>query len=511
MSKLLNLAVKTYLKYVHHSLHKAASTPIVTQEKVFSKLLANFKNTKYGKLHSIRQVNNIATFQKALPVTGYEELKPYIERMMKGENDVLVGGSVRFFSKSSGTTNDKSKYIPVPRVNLFKNHIKSSWDSLALFYDKRPDAELFNKKSLVVCGSISHYEQNPKTIIGDISAIMTKNMPSVARSFYTPDFETAMLPDWEEKIKRITKITLDQDVVMVGGVPTWLLVIFRELIKHTGKENMLEIWPNLQGYFHGGVGFNPYLEQFKKLIPSDKFVYQEVYNASEGFFGVQDGLSEDGMMLLINNGVFFEFLPVSEWEKSDPYSLTLDEVDLNTPYAIVITSNNGLMRYKVGDVVEFTSKTPFKFKIKGRTQHFINTFGEEVMVDNTDKAIGLTCQTFDATISDYTAGPIYMSESDKGGHEWVVEFDKEPHDIAKFAIVLDENLRKLNSDYDAKRAYDLALLPLKLINVPKGTFHKWLQSRNKLGGQHKVPRLANHREFIEALLDHSQLRTTVKR
>lgn len=511
MSKLLNSAVRAYLSVIHRMLEKSTAAPIESQEKVLFKLLANFRNTKYGKQHDIRHIKDADTFARAYPVVGYDDIKPYIERMMKGESDVLVGGNVRFFSKSSGTTNDKSKFIPVTRANLYKNHLRSAWDSLSLFYKKRPDAQLFHKKSLMISGSITHYPEFPKAVVGDISAIMTKNMPSVARSFYTPDIETAMLPDWDEKIRRITEQVGDQDVVMFGGVPTWLLVTFRELLNKKGKNNLLEIWPNLQGYLHGGVGFEPYIEQFKALIPSKDFIYQEVYNASEGFFGVQQYNEDDGMLLLVNNGVYYEFLPMDQWESDNPQSVPLSEVETGKPYAILITSNNGLARYKMGDVVEFTSTKPYKFKIKGRTQHYINIFGEEVMVDNTDKAMALTCQAFQASINNYTVGPVYMSTSMKGGHEWVVEFDKKPADVEAFISALDNNLRQLNSDYDAKRSYDLALVRLKMTIVPTGTFHRWLQSRNKLGGQNKVPRLANHRQFVDALLMHSGISAAIKR
>ncbi|MCO6462034.1 MAG: GH3 auxin-responsive promoter family protein [Saprospiraceae bacterium] len=501
MSKILNNVIKTYLAFVHQMLEKSIDKPIESQEKVFQKLIANFRNTKYGKIHSIRHVKSQADFSKAYPVVDYEKTKPYIERMMKGESDVLIGGSVRFFSKSSGTTSDKSKYIPVTRANLYKNHIKSAWDSLALFYRKRPDAQLFNKKSLMISGSISHLPEYPKAIIGDISAIMTKNMPSIARSFYTPDLETAMISDWEEKIQRITHQVGTQDVVMFGGVPTWLLVTFRELLKKYNKNNLLEIWPNLQGYLHGGVGFQPYEEQFKALIPSENFIYQEIYNASEGFFGIQQYNEDDSMLLLVNNSVFYEFLPISEWESDNPASVSLKDVETGQPYALIITSNNGLTRYKVGDVIEFTSVRPYKFKIKGRTQQYINIFGEEVMMDNTDKAMSMTCKSMNASVENYSVGPVFLTTSEKGGHEWIVEFNKSPKDLQAFASLLDKNLRLLNSDYDAKRSYDIALLELKLTPVPSGTFHKWLQSKNKLGGQHKVPRLANHRQIIQSLMD----------
>ncbi|KXK17034.1 MAG: GH3 auxin-responsive promoter family protein [Saprospiraceae bacterium] len=501
MPKLLNSAVKVYLKLVHGMLERSITAPIEAQEKVFNKLIFNFKNTKYGKLNGIKHVKNYESYHKAYPVVTYDHLKPFIERMMKGESDVLIGGNVRFFSKSSGTTNDKSKFIPVTRANLYKNHLKSAWDSLSLFYRKRPDAELFNKKSLMISGSLSHFPEYPKAIVGDISAIMTKNMPTIARSFYTPDLEIAMLSDWNEKIARITEQVGSQDVVMFGGVPTWLLVTFRELLKKQNKENLLEIWPNLQGYLHGGVGFSPYVEQFKALIPSKDFIYQEIYNASEGFFGIQQHNSDEDMLLLVNNSVFYEFLPMSEWEKDSPEAIPLKDVETGKPYAILITSNNGLARYMMGDVVEFSSTCPYKFKIKGRTQHYINIFGEEVMVDNTDKALAMTCQATGSSIDNYTVGPIYLTTAMKGGHEWIVEFNKKPEDINAFGQLLDNNLRTLNSDYDAKRSYDLALMPLKLTIVPVGTFHRWLQSRNKLGGQNKVPRLANHRNYIDALLE----------
>lgn len=501
MPKLLNNAVKAYLKLVHGMLERSTAAPIEAQEKVFNKLIFNFKNTKYGKLHGIRHVKNYESYRKAYPVVTYEQLKPFIERMMKGESDVLIGGNVRFFSKSSGTTNDKSKFIPVTRANLYKNHLRSAWDSLSLFYQKKPDAELFHKKSLMISGSLSQFPEYPKAVVGDISAIMTKNMPTIARSFYTPDVEIAMLSDWNEKIARITEQVGSQDVVMFGGVPTWLLVTFRELLKRHNKENLLEIWPNLQGYLHGGVGFSPYVEQFKSLIPSKDFIYQEIYNSSEGFFGIQQHNSDDDMLLLVNNSVFYEFLPVSEWEKEAPEAISLKEVEVGKSYAMLITSNNGLARYMIGDVVEFSSIKPYKFIIKGRTQHHINIFGEEVMVDNTDKALAMTCRVTGASIDNYTVGPVYLTTSMKGGHEWIVEFNKKPADIETFTQLLDDNLRSLNSDYDAKRSYDLALIRLKLTTVPVGTFHRWLQSRNKLGGQNKVPRLANHRTYIDGLLN----------
>lgn len=500
MSKLINQIVKKYLKYVNYSLSKSLANPIQTQEKVFYKLLQNFKNTKYGKSHSLKSVKTMDSFKKALPLVAYEDIQPYIERMLYGESDVLVAGTVRYFSKSSGTTNDKSKFIPVPRQNLYGNHFKGSWDSLALFYNKAPDAELFHRKSLMISGSMAPFHGYPKNFIGDISAVMTHNMPTLARRFYTPKMTTAMLPNWDEKIVKITNEIIHQDVTMFGGVPTWLLVIFKEVLKKSGKSNLLELWPNLKGYFHGGVGFAPYYNQFKELIPSKAFIYHEIYNASEGFIGVQDLIHTPGMALLVNNALFYEFVPMDQWESPDPETVTLKDVEINKPYAIIISSNNGLMRYKIGDVVSFSSTKPYRFMVTGRTQHFINAFGEELMVANSDKALSMTCLEMNVNIVDYTAAPVYMTSTGKGAHEWLIEFERPPADIELFTRRLDANLRSINSDYDAKRSFDLAMEMLKITSLPRGTFHNWMRERKKLGGQNKVPRLANHRNFVDDIL-----------
>jgi hypothetical protein len=475
--------------------------PLHTQQKVLDRLVARAGYTKYGKQFGLPQVKKAADYKKALPVVRYDDLKPYIRRMMDGEADVLVPGTVMNYSKSSGTTSDVSKFIPVPAQNRVRNHIKGSWDNLALFYRKQPKAQLFQRKSLLIAGSISKYENNPKVRIGDISALLAYHIPPVGRPFFAPDVPTAILADWNEKLYKITRATAYEDMAMIGGVPTWLVVLCQKILEYTGKKNMLEVWPNLQAYFHGGVGFGPYKEQFRKLIPSDNFIYQEIYNASEGFFAVQDQLHEPGMMLFINNAIYYEFVPEGHWENPDPPVLDVSEIELNKPYAILISSNNGLMRYMVGDVVQFTSLSPLRLEITGRIKHFINVFGEEVMVHNTDQAIAEACQEFGAHVSDYSVAPIYLSGAQRGGHEWLIEFETAPVNMVAFANYLDQRLRAANSDYNAKRTDDIALQTLKLTTLPVGSFHKWLDQKRKLGAQTKVPRLCNDRRYVDEILD----------
>jgi hypothetical protein len=426
--------------------------------------------------------------------------------MMRGVPDVLWPGEVNWYSKSSGTTSDKSKFIPVPESNLFGCHIAGSWDSLAMLYENRPDMEIFRYKNLVMSGSFSELEGYPKTRYGDVSAVLTEHMPAIGRLFYTPDFETVLQPDFEKKIEQVAELTSKRDdIVMFGGVPTWLIVLFRLILEKTGKSNMLEVWPRLQAYMHGGVGFEPYRQTFRELIPSDDFAYQEIYNASEGYFGAQCDLQQRDMLLLTDNGVFYEFVPMEEWEKDHPKTVTIGDVELGKVYAILISANNGLWRYQPGDTVVFTRKYPHCFQIAGRTKQFINAFGEEVMVGDTDKAVAETCRQLNAVVAEYTAAPIYFGDGQKkGGHEWIIEFEKPPADLAQFNRLLDETLQRINSDYEAKRFKSMALEQLRLRSVPKGTFLAWMRARGKFGNQNKVPRLANHRRFVEEILEMSK-------
>lgn len=473
--------------------------PVLTQRKIFDYLIFRGEETEYGKKFDFGSITGRKEFADRVPVVEYDDIKKYISRMMYGEADVLWPGVVDWFSKSSGTTSDKSKFIPVSRENLRKCHIKGSWDVVTFLYNDRPESRIFEDKNLVMGGSISHFDAHPETRFGDISGIMLYNMPSIGRPFYSPDFETALESDWDIKIEKMAHICSAESICMFGGVPTWTIVLFRRILEMTGKDNMLEVWPDVQTYVHGGVGFDPYKKYFKELLPSDSFNYLEVYNASEGYFAIQNNLSEEGMLLLMDNGVYYEFMPVEEYGSENPKTVLLEEVELDKNYALIITTNSGLWRYMMGDTISFTSLKPHKIKITGRTKHFINVFGEEVMVSNTDRALARTCEDHDAVVNEYSVGPVFFKGESKGGHEWLIEFTKEPLDIEQFASDLDLNLQSINSDYEAKRYGNMALDPLLLTKVPVGTFMNWMKIRGKLGGQNKVPRLSNSRNYIDEI------------
>jgi GH3 auxin-responsive promoter len=502
MKWLINEAVKRYLALRMKRIEYYMLHPEVTQERWLRKILDNARTTEFGRRYDFASIQSVETFRDRVPAHEYDDIKNDIHRMMHGERNVLWPGEINWYSKSSGTTSDKSKFIPVPYSNLFQCHVAGAWDSVALLYANKPDMAGFQYKHLFVPGSFQPLSNYPKTRVGDISAILVQHMPTIAKLFYTPDFHTVLEPNFEEKIQKIADITSKQnDIALFGGVPTWIIVLFRMILEKTGKKNMLEVWPHLQAYVHGGVGFEPYRETFRTLIPSDNFVYQEIYNASEGYFGAQCDLATNDMLLLADNGVFYEFVPFEEWQKKHPKTVLLSDVQLGEVYAIMITSNNGLWRYLPGDTVVFTRKYPFCFQITGRTRQFINAFGEEVMVGDTDKALADACRQMNAAVSEYTAAPVYFSrENDKGGHEWVVEFDKEPADLELFRRVLDESLQRINSDYEAKRYKGIALERLSLQPVPRGTFLRWMRARGKFGNQNKVPRLANHRRFVEEVM-----------
>ncbi len=501
MRKWINQGFKWYYRQRYRQLRKFMERPHAVQARVLQQLLQAARYTEYGQRYDFRSITNAATFAERLPLTDYETLQPMIERMMRGERDVLWSGQVRWFSKSSGTTSDKSKFLPVPGQNLKKCHIRGTWDTMALFYHNQPDARQFECKSMIMGGSLQAYPPFPKTQIGDVSAIMIHHMPIVGRPFYTPDLKTALLDDWEVKLERLAQAgASEKRIVMIGGVPTWTVMLFRRILELTGKQHMLEVWPDFQLYIHGGVSFTPYRKQFEAFFPSDQVSYQEIYNASEGYFAAQDNLREEGMLLLLNNGIYYEFLPMSDWDARNPRPIPLSEVQPGKNYAIVISTNGGLWRYLPGDTVAFTSLRPYRIKVTGRTKQFINAFGEEVMVDNTDQALAATCQELNASVYEYTVGPIYLSTKGRGGHEWLIEFERPPADLHAFAELLDARLRALNSDYEAKRYKDIALKRLAIRALPPGTFVEWMRARGKIGGQHKVPRLANHRSYVDQIL-----------
>lgn len=502
MRKGVNAAFRFYYAQRYRIMQRFMQRPHEVQRSVLRDLLQAARHTEYGKQYDFAELQSYSDFRSSVPLSDYEDLKPYIKRMMYGEKDVLWHGQTRWFSKSSGTTSEKSKFIPVSAQNLKRCHIRGTWDTMCLFYHNRPDARQFELKSMVMGGSLESFAPYPKTMYGDVSAIMISRMPWVGRPFYTPDFQTALLSDWEMKLERMARQTAwDQRIVMIGGVPTWTVMLFRRILEITGRKNMLEVWPNFQVYIHGGVSFTPYREQFRSFFPSDQVSYQEIYNASEGYFAVQDDFSQEGMLLLLNNGMYFEFIPMSEWGKEDPYTIPLQDVELGKNYAIVVSTNAGLWRYLPGDTVAFTSVNPYRVKVTGRTKQFVNAFGEEVMVDNTDKALQQACSLTGAQVYEYTVAPVYFKEGTRGGHEWLIEFDRQPEDLELFADYLDEALQKINSDYEAKRQKDIALQRLKLHPLPPGTFSDWMRYRGKFGGQHKIPRLANDRKYISDILD----------
>lgn len=500
MKELFNRGMRLFLSARYRRISEFLQDPHGTQQRVLAGLIRQGAPTKFGQQFGFEDIRDHRDFSKMVPIHDYEALKPYIDEMMMGAPDILWPGVVRWFSKSSGTTSAKSKFIPVPKENLYDNHIRGSWDTVTIMYQHFPESRLFADKNLVMGGSLDTFPANPETRIGDVSAIMLHHMPLFARPFYTPDFETAFLPNWDEKIERMARQCSQEPVTMFGGVPTWTIVLFRKILELTGKDNMLEVWPDLKAYIHGGVGFAPYREQFRQFVPSDEFVYQEIYNASEGYFAIQDQFGEEGMLLMLDNAIYFEFIPKEEWGKMNPEAIPLREVEVGKTYAMVISTNAGLWRYTPGDTVTFTSVDPYRIIVSGRTKQYINAFGEEVMVSNTDKAISISCEEHDAIVSEYTVAPIYFAGEGKGGHQWLIEFEKMPADLKAFEGSLDKNLQAINSDYEAKRFKGMALECLQIVALPKGTFLDWMRERGKLGGQNKVPRLCNTREYVDQIL-----------
>ena len=494
-----NTLIKGYLKYRSTRIHAMRTSPVELQNSILEDFIPKLKLTQYGNDIGAGGIEGIQDFRKTVPVSRYEDLYPYINKMMQGSANQLYPGTVSWFAKSSGTTNDRSKYIPITDENLFENHVAASWDAMSILYKNRPDARNFEGKNLIMGGSLTTSEN--AVIVGDVSAILLNRMPMVGRPFYTPDFETALLADWESKIESMARITTKENVVMFAGVPTWTIVLFKRILEITGKKNMREVWPDAKTYFHGGVGFDPYRSQFETFFPDNDIEYYEVYNASEGYFAVQDRIDEKGMLLLLDNAVYYEFIPADQADAPNPDILSLEDVETDQNYCMVITTASGLWRYIPGDVIRFVSLNPYRIMVAGRTKHYINVFGEEVMVHNTDSALKQTCETFNVRVVDYMVAPVYMENTSKGGHEWWIEFEDHPADKEAFARELDKNLRSVNSDYDAKRHKDLALESLKLNIVRRGTFAAWLRQKGKLGGQSKIPRLVNDRKASGAIID----------
>ncbi|MBX9851967.1 MAG: GH3 auxin-responsive promoter family protein [Cytophagaceae bacterium] len=474
--------------------------PHKVQEKIFQQLISKGADTEWGKKYNYKAHKNYSSFASSVPVSPYESLVPYIDRMMRGEPNILWPGKINWFSKSSGTTNAKSKFIPVSTESLKNCHYKGGKDLLALYFTAFPESKLFTGKGLGMGGT---YYNNPaweNSYYGDISAVIMANLPVWAQYARTPDLKTALMDEWQAKIEKIAHLTIKQNVTNIAGVPTWTIVLLERILQLTGKKNLLEVWPNFETFYHGAVSFIPYRELFRKFFPDNRILYIETYNASEGFFGMQDRLRADDMLLMLDHGIFYEFIPAEEADSENPRIITLDQVELNNNYALVISTNGGLWRYKIGDTVKFTSLSPYRIKVSGRTKHFINAFGEELIIENAEIAISKASEKTGAVINEFTAAPIYLDHKGKGGHEWVIEFAKSPSNITRFTETLDEVLKQVNSDYEAKRHRDIALQMPVIHAAPQGTFYNWMKKRGKLGGQNKVPRLSNTREYIDDIL-----------
>jgi hypothetical protein len=485
----------------YRKIDQFSTNPEEQQRQVLAELIRKARKTKWGIQHNYKGINDYANYAQNVPLNDYETLKGHIERMISGEKNVLWRGQVKWFAKSSGTTNDKSKFIPVSQESLHKCHYKAAVDVFALYIKNNPDNNILTGKNLSIGGSQKVSTLSKKTRTGDLSAVMLSNLPMLSRFKNTPPSEISLIPDFEEKIEKIVHTTINENITSFSGVPSWFLVLIKRVLEVTGKDNLLEVWPNLEVFAHGGVNFDPYREQYKKLIPTDKMHYINTYNASEGFFAIQSDLKTDDLLLMLDYGIFYEFIDMDHFFDEDRKTIPVWQVETGINYAMVITTNGGLWRYIIGDTVMFTSKFPFKIKITGRTRHFINAFGEELIVDNAEKGLKIACEKTGAVINDYTAGPVFMNNNEKGCHQWIIEFEKLPENIDEFAKVLDLELQALNSDYEAKRYKNLTLNQLQIIHAPTGTFYNWLKSKGKVGGQNKIPRLANNREYIDPILE----------
>lgn len=484
-----------------HDMELFMKYPLEVQEELFKRLITTARNTEFGRTHGFADIHTQEQFRKMIPVFTYEDIHPYIERNMRGEQNLLWPSDVKWFAKSSGTTNARSKFIPVSYEALEECHFKGGKDMLSVYCNANPETKMFAGKGLTIGGSqqVNQFDSNSESFYGDVSAVIMSNLPYWTRFVRTPTLEIALMDEWEAKIEKMAQYTVNENVTSISGVPTWTIVLLQRLLEITSKSNVREVWPNLEVFFHGAVAFGPYRSIFKKLV-GDELTYLETYNASEGFFGIQNDLSQPDMLLMLDYGIYYEFIPFDEIHKEYPKVIGLGDVKIGEQYALLISTNAGLWRYQIGDTIEFTSTNPFKIRISGRTKHFINAFGEEVVVENAERAIEIAAEKSDAEVINFTAAPRYFDEEKNGAHEWIIEFADEPADVNVFGKDLDQALREINSDYDAKRYKDMALSPPIIHVVPKGTFYQWMKGRGKLGGQNKVPRLSNSREYVEDIL-----------
>jgi hypothetical protein len=495
---IINSIASWVLKQRIHQIELFLKYPNEVQEELLLNLIRRSEDTELGKEKDFESIKNYKTFCERVPVSTYEELEPLIERTRRGEQNVFWAEPIKWFAKSSGTTNAKSKFIPVSESALENCHYKGSKDLLCMYLNNNENSEMFLGKSLRLGGSSQIYENN-KTSFGDLSAILIENMPLWAEFSSTPSNKISLMSEWETKLTAIINETKTENVTSFAGVPSWMLVLLNRILSETNHNNLFELWPNLEVYFHGGVNFEPYREQYQKILPNTDFKYYEIYNASEGFFAIQDLNYSNDLLLMLDYGIFYEFIPMDTFGAPNQKVIPLAEVELFKNYAVVITTNSGLWRYLIGDTVRFTSLNPYRIRVSGRTKHHINVFGEELMVENTDQAIAKTCSQLNCDVKDYTVAPIFMKNKEKGSHEWMIEFKKAPEDVSLFAKILDETLQSVNSDYEAKRYKNMTLNPLKINVARENLFYDWLAANDKLGGQHKIPRLSNQRDYLEQL------------
>ena len=497
--QIINSIISWFLKKRKHQIELFLKYPNDVQEELLLKLINTAKNTEFGVEKEFATIKKYSDFSKNVPIQQYETIEPIIERCRKGAQNLFWPTPIKWFAKSSGTTNAKSKFIPVSDDALENCHLKAGKDMLCLYINNNPKTQLFTGKGLRLGGSSEVYQDNGSHF-GDLSAIITENLPFWADFSSAPSQQVTLMAEWETKMEAIVNETIHENITSLVGVPSWMLVLLNRVLEKTGKENILEVWPNLEVYFHGGVNFNPYREQYKKLIPKADFNYYEIYNASEGFFAIQDKQGSKELLLMLDYGIFYEFIPMENYKGEHSTAIPLSKVEKGINYAILITTNGGLWRYLIGDTVKFTSTDPYRIKITGRTKHHINVFGEELIIENAEEALHIACEETNATISEYTVGPIFMEGKEKGGHEWIIEFTKAPLVMNDFTETLDNALKAINSDYEAKRYLNMTLMMPKIHKAKKGLFYSWLKKKNKLGGQHKVPRLSNSRAFVEELL-----------
>lgn len=497
---IINSIASWLMKKRMHQIELFMRYPHEVQRDTLMRLLRLSGDTEWGIKHGYSSIKSYQEFASRVPVNDYEGLKPYIERIRKGEQYLLWPTEIRWFAKSSGTTSDKSKFIPVSEESLEECHFKGGKDMLSIYCNNYPETQLFTGKSLTLAGSLRNTGELVNMNEGDLSAVIVQNLPFLAELARTPNSEIALMEDWDHKIVELARATIPQPVTSLIGVPSWMLLLMRYVLEVTGKKTIPEVWPMLEVFFHGGVNFSPYRQSFQSIMGEDAIHYVETYNASEGFFGIQDQPGHPEMLLMLDYGIFYEFIPLKEYQAGSRHAIPLSDIELHVDYAVVISTNGGLWRYLIGDTLRFTEKEPYRFRISGRTKNFINAFGEELMIDNAEEALRIACEKTGSIITEYSAGPVYPESGKPGRHQWLIEFSKEPLSLPLFTELLDNALKSLNSDYEAKRFHDMIMSGPEIISLPQGTFYNWLRSKNKLGGQYKVPRLSNHREIIRELL-----------